>query len=85
MNYYINQSINQENIQLNITISKNQITQKMDKQDELLAFLFGGVFISIFLFLLFKLIYRIYEECKKNRMARRNNQLLLANSLYHIT
>ena len=56
-----------------------------DKKDELLAFLFGGVFTLIFLFLLFKLIYRIYTEYKKNRDSRRNNQLLLANSLYHIT
>ena len=57
----------------------------VDKKDELLAFLFGGVFTLIFLFLLSKLIYRIYTEYKKNRDSRRNNQLLLANSLYHIT
>ena len=56
-----------------------------DKKDELLAFLFGGVFTLIFLFLLSKLIYRIYTEYKKNRNSRRNDQLLLANSLYHIT
>ena len=57
----------------------------VDKKDELLAFLFGGVFTLIFLFLLSKLIYRIYTEYKKNRDSRRNDQLLLANSLYHIT
>ena len=56
-----------------------------DKKDETLAWLFGGVFTLLFLFLLSKLIYRIYTQHKKNRDARRNNGLLLANSLYHIT
>ena len=56
-----------------------------DKKDELLAFLFGGVFALLFLFLFSKLIYQIYTEYKKDRDARRNNGLLLANSLYHIT
>ena len=56
-----------------------------DKKDEQLAFLFGGVFTLLFLFLLSKLIYRIYTQYKKDRDARRNNGLLLANSLYHIT
>ena len=56
-----------------------------DKKDETLAWLFGGVFMLLFLFLLSKLIYRIYTQCKKKRDARRNNGLLLANSLYHIT
>ena len=54
-------------------------------QTELLAFLFGGIFTTIFLYLLVKLIYRIYKESKRNRINRRQNQLLLANSLYHIT
>ena len=56
-----------------------------DKKSELLAYLFGGVFTLIFLFLLSKLIYRIYSYYKKERDARRNNGILLANSLYHIT
>ena len=56
-----------------------------DKKDETLAWLFGGVFTLLFLFLLSKLIYRIYTQYKKDRDARRNNGLLLANSLYHIT
>ena len=56
-----------------------------DKKSETLAFLFGGVFMLIFLFLLSKLVYRIYTEYKKNRDARRNDQILLANSLYRIT
>ena len=53
-------------------------------KSELLAFLFGGIFTLLFLFLLSKLIYRIYTRCKEDRDARRNNGLLLANSLYHI-
>ena len=59
----------------------------MNEKDrtELLAFLFGGIFMAIFLYLLSKLIYRIYKEIKQNRINRRRNQLLLANSLYHIT
>ena len=59
----------------------------MNEKDktELLAFLFGGIFTIIFLYLLFKLIYRMYKEIKRNRIDRRDNQLLLANSLYHIT
>ena len=56
-----------------------------DKKSEVLALLFGGVFMLLFLFLFSKLIYRIYTQYKKNRDARRNNGLLLANSLYHIT
>ena len=56
-----------------------------DKKSELLAYLFGGVFTLIFLFLLSKLIYRIYTIYKKTRDARRNNGILLANSLYHIS
>ena len=59
----------------------------MNEKDksEVLAFLFGGIFTMVFLYLLFKLIYRIYKEIKQNRIDRRDNQLLLANSLYHIT
>ena len=56
-----------------------------DKKDELLAYLFGGVFTLIFLFLLSKLVYRIYSYYIKERDARRHNGILLANSLYHIT
>ena len=56
-----------------------------DKKSEILAFLFGGVFTLIFLFLLSKLIYRTYTYYIKERDARRNNGILLANSLYHIT
>ena len=56
-----------------------------DKKSETLAYLFGGVFTLIFLFLLSKLIYRIYTYYIKERDARRNRGILLANSLYHIT
>ena len=56
-----------------------------DKKSELLAYLFGGVFTLIFLFLLSKLLYRIYTMYKKERDARRNSGILLANSLYHIS
>ena len=57
-----------------------------DKKDsEILAFLFGGVFLAIFLYLLCKLIYRICLKIKKRRLNRRREQILLANSLYHIT
>ena len=56
-----------------------------DKKSEILAYLFGGVFTLIFLFLVSKLIYRIYTYYIKERDARRNNGILLANSLYHIT
>ena len=62
---------------------KDQMKEKY--RTELLAFLFGGIFTAIFLYFLFKLIYSIYKEIKKNRMNRRNDGLLLANSLYHIT
>ena len=62
---------------------KDQMKEKY--RTELLAFLFGGIFMAIFLYLLFKLIYRIYKEIKRNRINRRRNQLLLANSLYYIT
>ena len=58
---------------------------KENKTSEILAFLFGGVFTLIFLYSLFKLIYRIYIEFKQNRINRTRNQILLANSLYHIT
>ena len=56
-----------------------------DRKSEALALLFGGVFTLIFLFLFSKLIYRIYTQYKKDRDARRNNGILLANSLYTIT
>ena len=56
-----------------------------DKKSETLAYLFGGVFTLIFLFLLSKLIYRTYAYYIKKRDARRNRGILLANSLYHIT
>ena len=64
---------------------KDQMKEKYRTQ--LLAFLFGGIFTAIFLYFLFKLIYRIYKEIKRNRMNRnrRHDGLLLANSLYHIT
>ena len=57
----------------------------VDKKDELLSYLFGAVFTLIFLFLFSKLIYRIYQYYIKERDARRNNGILLANSLYQIT
>ena len=56
-----------------------------DEKSEILAYLFGGVFTSIFLFLLSKLIYRVYTYYVKERDARRHNGILLANSLYQIT
>ena len=57
----------------------------VDKKSEILAYLFGGVFMSIFLFLLSKLIYRIYTYYMKERDARRHTGILLANSLYQTT
>ena len=56
-----------------------------DKKSETLAYLFGGVFTLIFVFLLWKLIRRMYTYYIEQRDARRNNGVLLANSLYHIT
>ena len=50
--------------------------EKEMKTSQILAYLFGGVF---------TLIYRIYIECKQNRINRRRNQILIANSLYYIT
>ena len=61
------------------------MNEKEKKTSQILAFLFGGVFTFIFLYLLCKLIRLIYIERKRNRINRRQNQLLLANSLYHIT
>ena len=62
------------------------MNEKDKKTSQILAFLFGGIFMLIFLYLLSKLIYRIYIESKRNRRQNgRQNQLLLANSLYHIT
>ena len=55
--------------------------EKMDnkKKSEILAILFGTIFLLIFIYCLAKFISRIWLEYQKERINRRNRQLLLVN------
>ena len=50
-------------------------------KSEVLAILFGTIFLLIFIYCLVKFICRIRFECEKERINRRNRQLLLLNDL----
>ena len=55
--------------------------EKMDnkKKSEILAILFGTIFLLIFIYCLAKFISRIWLEYQKERINRRNRQLLVVN------
>ena len=51
------------------------------KKSEILAILFGTVFLLIFIYCLVKFICRIWFEYQKERINRRNRQQLTLNDL----
>ena len=60
---------------------KKRMDEQNKKKTELLAVLFGFLFLLIFIYCLVRFLCRIRLEYERERINTRNNRILLANSM----